>query len=90
MTRSLHFAVVILNWNGLTHLRRYLPSVLATEYECWESNTHNSIGQERRLYRRLYAGIEGYTGRCLCFIEFGCGSFFGLAEAFEFFDGFSA
>ena len=34
-TDFLHFAVVVLNWNGLEHLQRYLPSVLATEYPNW-------------------------------------------------------
>jgi len=31
----LHFAVVVLNWNGLDHLRRYLPSVASTDYPRW-------------------------------------------------------
>ena len=34
-TDFLHFAVVVLNWNGLEHLQRYLPSVLATDYPNW-------------------------------------------------------
>lgn len=34
-TDFLHFAVVILNWNGLEHLQKYLPSVLGTDYPRW-------------------------------------------------------
>ncbi|MFM7380006.1 MAG: glycosyltransferase family 2 protein, partial [Bacteroidota bacterium] len=57
MNRSLHFAVVILNWNGLAHLRRYLPSVLATEYEHWDFVlVDNASNDESVSWVQSYAG----------------------------------
>lgn len=73
MNRSLQFAVVILNWNGLAHLRRYLPSVLATEYDYWDCVlVDNASNDESVSWVQSYAGDrvrivqldknEGYTG----------------------------
>jgi len=69
----MHFAVVILNWNGLTHLRRYLPSVLSTQYDQWDcvvvdnASTDDSVqwlqsnaGDQVRLIQ--LPRNEGYTG----------------------------
>lgn len=73
MNRSLHFAVVILNWNGLTHLRRYLPSVLGTQYDHWDCVVvDNASTDDSVTWLQSYAGDkvrliqlsenEGYTG----------------------------
>ncbi len=73
MNKSLHFAVVILNWNGLAHLRRYLPSVLATDFDGWDCVlVDNASSDDSVSWVRSYAGDqvriiqlnknEGYTG----------------------------
>ena len=70
----LHFAVVVLNWNGLEHLQRYLPSVLATDYPRWtlvvidNASTDGSkewlngvmVGENRKMVQ-LESNF-GYTG----------------------------
>lgn len=69
----MHFAVVILNWNGLAHLRRYLPSVLRTNYDHWDCVlVDNSSTDDSVNWVQSYSGNkvrivqlnknEGYTG----------------------------
>lgn len=72
-TRYLHFAVVVLNWNGRRHLQHYLPSVLATRYPNWtcvvvdNASTDDSVNWIKSLNHNALRLIEldenrGYTG----------------------------
>jgi GT2 family glycosyltransferase len=73
MKGPLRFAVVILNWNGLAHLRRYLPTVLKTNYAEWDCIlVDNASTDDSVSWVQSYAGDkvriiqltsnEGYTG----------------------------
>lgn len=72
-TDFLRVAVVLLNWNGLEHLQKYLPSVLRTEYpkwSLWVIDNASTDGSREWLKSQTPSGLglvtldhnHGYTG----------------------------